>query len=118
VDISIKAMLTTELVKEIAASKTPAAAYVARFFNPGDGGDYMWDELAAAAWLDPTLITRRETRYMSVDISHGANYGNTVTWTENDKAKVSSQPVEIQLDLDQGKFYRTFVRLMTVSSSH
>jgi len=32
----------------------------------------MWDELAAAAWLDPSLITKQETRYLSVDIDHGA----------------------------------------------
>ena len=37
----------------------------------------MWDELAAAAWMDPSLITKQETRYLSVDIDHGAGYGNT-----------------------------------------
>ena len=41
----------------------------------------MWDELAAAAWIDPSLITKRETRYMSVDLDRGAGYGNTLTWT-------------------------------------
>jgi hypothetical protein len=32
----------------------------------------MWDELAAVSWIDPTLITRKETSYMSVDIDHEA----------------------------------------------
>ena len=32
----------------------------------------MWDELAAAAWIDPTLITKTANRYMSVDVDHGA----------------------------------------------
>ena len=31
----------------------------------------MWDELAAAAWIDPSLITRKETRYMAVDLDRG-----------------------------------------------
>ena len=44
----------------------------------------MWDELAAAAWIDPTLITKKETRYMSVNIDHGAGYGDTLTWTDKD----------------------------------
>jgi hypothetical protein len=60
----------------------------------------MWDELAAAAWIDPTLITKKETRYMSVDIDHGAAYGNTLTWVEKDNPKLGAQLVEIQMDLD------------------
>jgi purine nucleosidase len=112
-DISIKTRLTPGLVKRIDAAGTPLARYIARFFQPGGGNDYMWDELAAAAWIDPTFITKRETRYMSVDIDHGAGYGNTLTWMENDKPKLSVDKVEIQLDLDAGKFYEMFVRLMT-----
>jgi len=70
------------------------------------------DELAAAAWINPALITRRDTRYMSVDLDHGAGYGNTLTWTEKDKPAFPLPPVEIQLDLDKEKFYGMFVRLM------
>ena len=64
-DISVKTRLTPAMIKQIDASGTPLARYVARFYQTGQGGEYMWDELAAAAWIDPTLITRRETRYMS-----------------------------------------------------
>ena len=73
----------------------------------------MWDELAAAAWIDPSLITKRETRYLGVDLDRGAGYGNTLTWTEKDKPAVAGQPVEIQVDLDPEKFYRMFVNLMS-----
>ena len=77
------------------------------------GADIMWDELAAEAWIDPTLITKRETRYMEVDLDRGAGYGNTLTWTEKDKPPLAAQPVEIQVDLDLERFYRMFVSLMT-----
>ena len=73
----------------------------------------MWDELAAAAWLDPAVITKQETRYLSVDIDHGAGYGNTLTWTENDKPKITTQPVVVQVDLDNEKFYEMFMKLMS-----
>jgi inosine-uridine nucleoside N-ribohydrolase len=116
VDISIKARLTPGMVKRIDASGTPLAHYIARFYVPGQGNDYMWDELAAAAWIDPSLITQQETRYMSVDIDHGAGYGNTLTWTESDKPKTAAQPVTIQVDLNNEKFYEMFVKLM--SSAH
>ncbi len=112
-DISIKTRLTPAMVKRIEAGGTPAGRYVARYFQPGGGNDYMWDELAAAAWIDPAVITKREMRYMSVDTSHGAGYGNTLTWTDKDKPKLTVQPVEIQMDLDAERFYEMFVRLMT-----
>jgi inosine-uridine nucleoside N-ribohydrolase len=113
VDISIKTRLSAEMVKRIESSGTPLARYIARYFVAGDGNDYMWDELAAAAWIDPSIITEKETRYMSVDIDRGAGYGNTLTWIERDKPAVSVQPVEIQMDLDKQKFYEMFVRLMS-----
>lgn len=115
-DISIKTRLTTEMIKRIEASGTRVARYLARFFLPGDGNDYMWDELAAAAWLDPSLITRQEVRYMGVDISHGAGYGNTLTWTEKEKPRRTGTPVGIQMDLDTAKFYRMFESLMSAQT--
>ena len=115
-DISIKTHVTPAMMKQIEASGTPLAHYVARFAMFSPGADIMWDELAAAAWIDPTLITKRETRYMDVDLERGAGYGNTLTWTENDKPKFSAQPVEIQVDLDTEKFYRMFVSLMTATT--
>jgi purine nucleosidase len=72
----------------------------------------MWDELAAAAWIDPTLITKKEMRYMSVDIDHGAGYGNTLTWVEKDNPKLGAQRIEIQMDLDLARFDKMFVELM------
>lgn len=112
-DISLKTRLTPGMIKEIGAAGTPAARYVARFYTPGPGANYMWDELAAAAWIDPTLITKKEVRYMGVDLERGAGYGNTLTWDEKDKAKFSAQPVEVQVDLDNARFNRMFVQLMS-----
>jgi inosine-uridine nucleoside N-ribohydrolase len=113
VDLSIRTRFTPARVKEIEAAGTPLARYVAKYYQPGLGSDYMWDELAAAAWLDPSLITREEVRYMDVDISHGAGYGNTLTWTGPYKPQVRVSPVQIQMDLDTQKFYRMFVHLMS-----
>jgi purine nucleosidase len=50
---------------------------------------------------------------MDVDLSRGASYGNTLTWTDLDRPKVDVQPVEIQVDLDTEKFYKMFVDLLT-----
>lgn len=112
-DISILTKLTPAMVKRIEASGTPQGLYVAKYFQPGMGNDYMWDELAAAAWIDPSIITEKETRYMDVDLDRGAGYGNTLTWTSQDDVKYTVQPVEIQVNLDKEKFYEMFVKLMS-----
>ena len=65
----------------------------------------------------PTFIRqsdrKSETRYMSVDTDRGAGYGNTLTWTDKDKPALAGTPVEIQFDLDNEKFDRMFINLMT-----
>jgi len=112
VDISVKTRITEEMVAQIHKSNSAAAQYVVRFFMKDQGGSYMWDELAAAAWIDPTLITKKEMRYMSVNIDHGAAYGDTLTWSDSDNPKLGARLVEIEEDLDLAKFNQMFVELM------
>lgn len=113
VDISVKTRLTSELINRIKAGDSPAARYVGAYARLRGEYNYLWDELAAAAWLDPSLITARETRFMDVNLDRGAGYGDTLTWAEQDKPKIEVQPVEIQVDLDLEKFYKTFVDLLS-----
>jgi inosine-uridine nucleoside N-ribohydrolase len=115
-DISVKTSLTPAMIQQIDKAGTPLAHYVAHFYQTFPGADIMWDELAAAAWIDPSIITKRETRYMSVDLDRGAGYGNTLTWSEKNKPALTVQPVEIQADLDKDKFYRMFVKLMSAAT--
>ena len=116
-DISVKVKLTAGMVKQIAASGTPLAKYIERFAMLTPGADIMWDELAAEAWIDPSIITRSEKRYMGVDLDRGASYGNTLTWEQKNQLKPNAQPVEIQFDLDSEKFYRLFTSLMLSPTS-
>jgi len=111
VDISIKTHFTHAMAQRIAASGTPLAAYLLKYCVSAT--DYMWDELAAAAWLDPSVVTREQSFYMDVDISHGPSYGNTLTWLDYDKPALPRPPVHVQTDLDSERFYRLFVRLMS-----
>ena len=112
-DISIKTRLTPEMIRDIEKSVTPLARYVARFYQSFPGADIMWDELAATSWIDASIITKSEMRYMSVDLDHGAGYGDTLTWSEKDKPTRTVQRVEIQVDLNKEKFYRMFVSLVS-----
>jgi purine nucleosidase len=115
VDISVKTAMTRELLDRIKAADSPAARYVSQFTVVRKYA-YLWDELAAVAWLDPSIITKRETRFMDVDLDRGAGYGSLLTWAEDDKPKVDVKPVEIQVDLDAQKFYKTIVDLLSAAT--
>jgi len=109
VDISIKTQMTKDLIAEIAKGQFPAGQYVAKYAQPG----YLWDELAAVAWLDPSIITKSHKVYLDVSTDHGASYGDTLVWTDATRPHLGEREVEIQDDLDKPKFYREFVDLMT-----
>ena len=113
VDISVKTRLTQELIDRVKPGKSPAAKYVGTYARLSGKYNYLWDELAAMAWLDPSLITAKDTRYLDVDLNRGAEYGNTLSWSEHDRPKIVGPPEEIQVDLDTQKFYDEFVQLLT-----
>lgn len=112
VDISVKTRLTPQLIDEVKAGDSPAARYIGSYARLRGKYNYLWDELAAAAWLEPNLITKTEIRYLDMDLDRGAGYGSTLSWSENDKPKIVGPPVEIQVDLDTQRFYKMFVDLL------
>ncbi len=110
VDISVKTRIRKKMIDEIGKSSLPAAQYVVKYTRPVS---YMWDELAAAAWIDPGIITKEEMIYMDGEIDHGAGYGNTLSWAPGYNPGLGEQLVHVQVDLDVNKLYQLFVRLMT-----
>jgi len=113
VDISVKTRLTQALIDKIKAGSSPAAKYVGSYARLRGEYNYLWDELAALAWIDPSLITARDSRYLDVDLDHGASYGDTLSWSEQDKPKIAGPVEEVQVDLDTKRFYEELVQLLT-----
>lgn len=111
VDVSIKAMFTEKLVAEISKVQTPAAQYIAHWSQERY---YMWDEITACTIIDPSIITRERHVLMDVDIQHGPEYGNTLTFTDQLRPQITLQKVHAQLDLDLPKFEKMFIDLMAV----
>jgi purine nucleosidase len=114
VDISVKTRLTRAMIREIAKSSSPSAQYIGKYADE----EYLWDELAAAAWLDPTIITKESSLYMDIDISHTAGYGNVLVWVPGSQPRLGEQLVHIQEDLDKEKFCRMFIDLMSQPVAH
>jgi purine nucleosidase len=116
VDISVKTRLTSDLIDRIKASDSASAQYIGKFARLRGNYNYLWDELAAAAWIDPGIITKKEMLFLDVNLDRGAGYGNTLSWTQHDKPKLITQPVELQDDVDVGKFYQMFVDLLSAKT--
>jgi purine nucleosidase len=112
VDISLKTRLTQKLLDEVRSGTSPAARYIGTYGRLYGQYNYLWDELAAAAWLDPSLITKSEHRYMDVNLDRGAGYGDTLNWSEQDRPKVDVPLVEVQDDLDVQRFYKMLIDLL------
>ncbi len=112
VDISLNTRMDKNLIAQIAKGATPAAQYVAKYAHP----DYLWDELAAAAWLDPSMITKWQKLYIDVDTNFDASYGNTLTWPPGKQPGAGEPLVEVQQSLDREKFYKLLVDLLTRST--
>lgn len=109
VDISVKTRFEKNLISQIGASSAPGAQYVAKYAE----ANYLWDELAAVAWLDPSIITKWQKLYMDVDVDHGASYGDTLAWAPGQQPDIGETLVEVQRDLDKDKFYKEYVGLLS-----
>jgi purine nucleosidase len=103
VDASIETKLTEEMFAKWAKAESPAARYLVKY-TKRPLGFYMWDELAAALWLDPALVKRERVVYMDVNTAHGATWGDTLTWSDRNKPALPLNQVHAVVDVD-------FVRL-------
>jgi purine nucleosidase len=132
-----------KLMQRIVQAGGPLAKYVDDYyvkFKPPAGTSQwsmMWDELLVASLLDPSVITKSETMYLDVDISHGPDYGHTVVWKQPDgvprfflpysgpdgvdrskwlghlSPPVDLHPASVQMQVDEQKFDDLFVQLMS-----
>ncbi|MDH3402100.1 MAG: nucleoside hydrolase [Acidobacteriota bacterium] len=120
VDISVKTRHGPELVARIGSSPNPVAQYIKEFHrtSPPDADPdwqpwiFMWDEISAAAVLDPTIITEQREMYVDVDIDHGINYGYTLAWELDQQHPPDARKAWVQFDLDLDRFYDLYADLM------
>ena len=114
IDVCHKTYMTRELIEKIASADTPLAEYLrASYFDLEVGYSYMWDELAAAAIIDPAIITETVELRLDVDYLPGPSYGKTV-WT-SDRIEpwfAEGRTWTVQTDIDVERFEKLFVDLM------
>jgi inosine-uridine nucleoside N-ribohydrolase len=116
IDVCHKTQMTKELIERIASAGTPLAAYLRESYlapgvHPGIFS-YMWDELAAAAIIDPAVITKTEDLFLDMSYLPDGHYGRIVWTSKEMKPWFAETTWKVQTDLDLARFEKLFVDLM------
>ena len=108
-DPTTRTYATPELLGRIAQGKAPFTPYLAA----NQRNFPLWDELAAAVWLDPTLATQKQTLLVDIDTSDGSGYGSTLSWPLNGGPGLGERPVEVIKEVDVPRLEDLVVKLLT-----
>lgn len=109
IDISVKTKVNPEVKQAIARADTPVAKYLTKYAAES----YMWDELSAAAMIDPSMITGQKEMFVDIDIDHGPSYGETLFWDTKAELPPYERKAIVQFDVDTKKLYDLYIALMT-----
>jgi inosine-uridine nucleoside N-ribohydrolase len=114
IDVCHKTMMTKELVARIASAGTPLARYIEEAYRKDAPYTFMWDELAAAAIIDPAVITKTEDLVVDADHFWGPDYGKTDWWRGPDVPFWARKlkPWRVHTDIDRERFEKLYVELM------
>ena len=108
VDATTRTLWSASLQAAVGAGSAPWSSYLRRFGRELP----MWDEVAAAVWLDPSLATRRETMMVDVDTAFTANYGGVLSWPEGRGPGLGERAVDVVLDIDVQRMERLTLELL------
>jgi purine nucleosidase len=109
VDPTTRTLFTPAMKAQVAAGRAPFAAYVDRFGEPYP----MWDELAVAVWLEPSLATVTTDLSVDVDTSFTAGYGNSESWSPGEGPGLGERAVHVVFAVDVKKFESLALDLLT-----
>jgi len=109
IDISVKTTVNPGVKAAIAKSDTPIARYLTEYSVES----FMWDELSAAAMIDPSIVTGQKELYVDIDVDHGPSYGETLFWDTTTEVPPYQRKATVQFDVDTAKLYYLYIKLMT-----
>ncbi len=113
IDPTTRTFFSPGLIKRATAADTSLCRYVAKYAESFP----LWDELAVAVWLDPTMISRQETLAVDVDIDGGAaGYGNTLSWPAGKGPGLGERDEQVVFEADVPKLEELIVKLFTQST--
>ncbi|WDS38192.1 nucleoside hydrolase [Pseudoxanthomonas sp.] len=109
VDPSTATEVTPELLTRMRAANTP----ISRALATRATGFPLWDELAVAVWLDPTLITESDDLMVDTNTEHGAGYGDILSWSAPYAPGQGEQRETVVRQIDVPRFEALMSQLLT-----
>lgn len=116
-NVSRKAKFSKEWYDKIVAVDTSITRLVKDRLEPvfqkyPDRVAFMYDQIAAATLIDPSLMKTAEL-YVDVDTNHDVSYGVSVGGKQPWPGAEGAQKMAVQYDLDWDKFIRLYVERVT-----
>jgi inosine-uridine nucleoside N-ribohydrolase len=109
IDATTRTFFKPEFFRQLRSGHAPFDGYLAEFGQPYP----MWDELAVAVWLDPSLVTRSATLLVDVDTSFTAGYGDTLSWSLGGGPGMGERPALVVQDVDVPRFEHMTLDLLS-----
>jgi len=115
-DVCEKYRFNKKVFERITAVDTPIAKmfkekYGSSFEKNHDYTRLVWDTIAAAVVIDPTLIVEEETRWVDVNSDYNLDYGRSLGYHKQGPA--GTQKARILLTIDEERFWNLMVELLT-----
>jgi inosine-uridine nucleoside N-ribohydrolase len=115
-DVCEKVHFGKEQFDRITAVDSPIADMFKAIYGPEFDKDanwntLVWDTIAAASVIDPTIDTVVESRWVDVNAEYGLSYGRSLSYKTQGPA--STQKVRILFDINQDRFWDLVVGLLT-----
>lgn len=109
VDPSTATQLTPALAAQLTSAARPEVAALIRSYEVGFP---LWDEITAAAWLDPGSVIAKEMLYVDYNSQFGPGYGDTLSWNAGYQPGLGEQKAEVVKAVDAARIERMMVRLL------
>jgi inosine-uridine nucleoside N-ribohydrolase len=112
-NVSRKTLFDKTAYDAVIAAKTPVTRLLELQMGPRYARDvnfhpHMYDEVAVASLVDPTLV---KTRHMIVDVDdrHGIDYGASIGGDEPWPGTDGAVTIDVQYDIDAARFMKVFI---------
>lgn len=109
VDPSTSTQLSAALVARLTRVARPD---VGQLIAKYEQGFPLWDEVAAAVWLDPSIVTRKEALFIDYDTQFGPGYGDTLSWSAGYEPGLGEQRADVVMTIDNARMEALMVGLL------
>jgi inosine-uridine nucleoside N-ribohydrolase len=113
VDPSTATQLTPALLDRLARVARPDIGAVLAKWEPGFP---LWDEIAAAVWLDPTLVTLHDNLFIDFNTHFSAGYGDMLSWRAGYQPGLGEQTSDVVRAIDPKRMEALMVKLIANST--